>query len=76
MSTFNNTKWQNLAFAVFPGNFKGKTVTLKQVTVYSGTSSTDVTSNSSISAKNDYDFVVQSSGDVAGKMTWVKVDIS
>ena len=76
MSTFNNTKWQNLAFAVFPGNFKGKTVTLKQATVYSGTSSTDVTSNSSISAKNDYDFVVQSSGDVAGMMTWVKVDIS
>ena len=76
MGCFNSVKWQNLCFAIIPGNFKGKTVTVTKVLAYSGTTSTDVTSTSSIAATNDFDLIIQSTGDVAGKMAWVTVTIA
>ena len=72
---FNSTKWQNLLFAIIPGNFKGKTVTLTNAVAYYGTGDVNIKTTTSITRYDSY-LMVQTSSDVAGDMAWITVTIA
>ena len=53
-TTVSSYTYQGTYFAQIYGNFKGKTLTLTNMTIYNGSSSYNVTSTASFSVANDF----------------------